>query len=350
MIAAQAYILRATGKSPDLEDIFVSDQLTKGQVRLRILYSGLCATQMEEIFVSSRNAEHMPHMFGHEAVAIVRDIGPGVLTKKIGDICVVHWRKSSIGLDSQPGSYFSGNKQVKSGKVVTFSTDVVVPENRVSHLPPGVSHESGVLLGCALTTGWGSVVKVGQFSPGESLLVIGLGAVGVFSVLAAKQLGSRSVIGIDPKAAIISKVKQIGLDEFFPSLQRYFHGERYARHDRSTRPDLVIETSGDAGVIESLVDWLPVTSRLVLVGMPRESARPRINTQRMLDGLKLLASNGGEVDPGLDLESGSSLLMQGANGVGALKIRVLPADAIADALTNFPTHGLTRFVLKMSSI
>jgi len=302
---------------------------------------------MEEIFVSSRNAEHMPHLFGHEAVGVIEQVGQGVITKKIGDICVIHWRKSSIGLDSEPGAYFSKGARIKSGKVVTFSTNVVVPENRVSPLPREVPPHYGVLLGCSLTTGWGSVLKVGEFLPGESILIIGLGAVGVFAALTAKKMGARLVTGVDRKISTGQKSERIGLSRFHPSLEEYLTQNR--PEDGHRAPDLVIDTSGDPKVIEEIISWLPTSSRLVLVGMPRGKVNPKIDIQKMLDGLKLAGSNGGGVDPGIDLQAASGLLIEIRRAESPLEIKVMAADSLARAVKDFQTQGLLRFVLQMNS-
>lgn len=298
MIDAQAYILRRTGAVPELEGIQVSDELEKGQVRLKVLYSGLCATQIEEIFASSRNAKFMPHMFGHEGVGVVEAIGPGVETKQVGDKCVIHWRRSSLGLDAEPGRYFSNGQKLNSGKVVTFSTQVVVPENRVSLAPRNISMESASVLGCSLPTGWGSVIRVGEMKHGDVVIVVGLGAVGTSAAQVAIASGASKVIVIEPR----------GVDPRMKENSNLVHLTELSESTLkvelpwdSGAQVLAIDTSGSSEVIELLLDILPPKARFVLVGMPRHGERVRLNTQKLLDGLRLSGSNGGEFDPASDL-------------------------------------------------
>lgn len=299
MIDAQAYVLREKGVIPELEDVQVSDELSVGQVLLRVLYSGLCATQMEEIFVASRNAKYMPHLFGHEGVGVIQAVGPGVETKQVGETCVIHWRQSSVGLDAEPGHYyFSNGQKISSGKVVTFSTQVVVPENRITHCPNGVAIPTAPVLGCSLPTGWGSVVRVGKVRLGDVVIVVGLGAVGTSAARVALAAGASKVIVVEPRevdppmlndplVVHFSSVDDMGL---WLELQKH-SGEKV----------LAIDTSGSPSVIESLLEQLKPESRLVLVGMPKEGGKVRLDTQKLLDGLRITGSNGGDFDPARDL-------------------------------------------------
>lgn len=300
MIAAKAYLIRESGIVPGIEEIQLAEELSRGQVRLRVLYSGLCATQMEEIFVSSRNAKYMPHLFGHEGVGVIEAIGPGVETKRVGDTCVIHWRQSSVGIDAEPGQYFSSGRKVNCGKVVTFSTHVVVPENRVTNLPDGFPMDRAALLGCSLTTGWGSVAKVGSHNANDCVLVVGLGAVGTAAAWSARLRGSSVVLGLDTKTSKSASWRNSGVTAFFSNLAE-FDGNSPERPSLDM-VSLALDTSGNTEVIEYLLNKLPRSSRLVLVGMPSSSNLPQLNFQRLLDGLSLLGSNGGAVDPGLEIE------------------------------------------------
>lgn len=347
MIDAQAYVLRESGKIPELEEVRVSDELETGQVKLRVLYSGLCATQMEEIFSSSRNRSFMPHVFGHEGVGVIESVGDGVVERKIGDTCVIHWRKSTSGLDANPGRYFSGRSRINGGKVVTFCSTVVVPENRTTPLPENFSLEYGPLLGCSLTTGWGSLVKVGKFQVGESVLVAGLGAVGTFAALSATLLGARDVTGIDPKGFSESQYSERGVSRYFSTLSSMLNSLKGTSNGLTQ--DLIIDTSGDATTIETLLELAPPTSRIVLVGMPRGQVKPGLPVQRLLDGLKVFGSNGGCVNPGEDFSKVSLLFDTRMKDWDSDLIRTLRLDELRGAISLFNTGTTLRVVLDMQS-
>lgn len=297
-IPAKAFLLREKGSVPKLEEIQVSDSLQPGQVLVRMLYTALCATQVEEIYVASRNAKYMPHLFGHEGVGIIEKTGLGVDHLAVGQVCVLHWRKSTLGLDAPPGDYFSNGEKLNSGKIATFSTHVVIPSNHVTLLPDGVPFELAPLLGCSLTTGWGAVMNNGKLRPGESVVVIGLGGVGSSAFRTAIFAGAKSVVGVDLENRLADIKSE--LVKFYNSTIEMM--QSYSLDSSETFPDLVIDTTGDPKVFESLIEWLPTTARLVLVGMPKLGIQPKLNTQKLLDGLRLEGSNGGEFDPKQDLE------------------------------------------------
>jgi len=344
VIDAQAYILRERGSVPQLEDIKVSEDLSRGQVLVRVIYSALCATQMEEIYVSGRNSKFMPHLFGHEGVGVIEQVGPDVTHRKVGETCVIHWRESSLGLDASPGIYSSGPNLVNSGKTVTFSTHIVVPENRLTLAPAKIPLHLAPLFGCSLSTGWGSLAKVGLFSPPEPVIVTGLGAVGSFAALSAKLLGSKYVIGIDPKSSIADSWRERGLDAFAESIEAALEQLDLVH----CLPELIIETSGDPDVIEKLSALAGRSSRLILVGMPKEGIRPRVDAQNLLDGLTLKGSNGGSVDPALDFQIISKLFSQTLNNMGSDAVKTLRLNELDQAVREFRSGNHLRIVLSMA--
>jgi len=292
MISCRAYILRERGVIPSLEHIEVDDNLLEGQVLVRILYSGLCATQLEEIMVSSRNEKYMPHLFGHEGVAEVIKVGSGATKLVAGDLVVVHWKTSSIGLDAPPGSYWQGMKKINAGKVVTFTEYSVVPENRLTAVPSNINIELAAVLGCAYPTGWGSIRRVGKLIAGERVLIVGIGGVGLAALSAALKIPKTEIFVADKNQRRLST-----LAKNFPLVKSIHLSESILSE---IRPNLVIDSSGSPEVHELLVDFCPIDSRIVLVGMPARSEKSLINTQRLLDGLQIMGSNGGGIDFGGD--------------------------------------------------
>lgn len=299
MIDARAYVLRNSGTVPEIENIQIDDKLQRGQVLVEVTHTSFCGTQVEEIFSSSRNARYMPHLFGHEASARVLATGPEVRTVQTGQKVVVHWRKSSQGLDSAPGLYRKGGEKLNSGKVVTLSSHAVVPENRISPIPLGLPVSSAALLGCSYSTGWGAVMKSGNLRPGEAVLVIGFGGVGRAAVVAAEAHGARSIVVIDPRDLSNSDISTFGVTKVFSTIDDWLSvtggvGDSW--------PELVIDTAGVVKNLENIIDQVTSDSRLILVGMPKNGERLKLDTQKLLDGLTVKGSNGGDVDPAVDFE------------------------------------------------
>ena len=78
-----------------VDDINLPTNLDYGQVLVKVLVSGLCGAQLQEIAGLKGNEKFMPHLVGHEGCGLVEKIGPGVSKVKSGDKVVLHWRKGS---------------------------------------------------------------------------------------------------------------------------------------------------------------------------------------------------------------------------------------------------------------
>ncbi len=150
------------------------EKLSFGQVLVKVLVSGICGAQLQEIAGDKNNTKYIPHLLGHEGCGIVEDVGMGVTKVKKGDKVVMHWRKGD-GIESDFPSYAFKGKIIRSGKVTTFSEYSVVSENRITPVPQDVPNDFCALLGCGLSTALSAVANEAQVKPGESVMVVGLG-------------------------------------------------------------------------------------------------------------------------------------------------------------------------------
>ena len=75
------------------------EELSYGQVQVKVLVSGICGAQLAEIRGEKGNAAYLPHLLGHEGCGIVKACGVGVTRVKPGDKVVIHWRKGRIKLE-----------------------------------------------------------------------------------------------------------------------------------------------------------------------------------------------------------------------------------------------------------
>ena len=104
--------------------------LESGQVFVKILYSGVCRSQLMEVSGLRGDDRWLPHLLGHEGSGVVEDVGPDVKKFKKGDEVILSWIKGS-GIEAQGAIYDSDDVAINSGKVTTFSNYSVVSENRL---------------------------------------------------------------------------------------------------------------------------------------------------------------------------------------------------------------------------
>ncbi|NBQ17111.1 hypothetical protein EBU24_02225 [bacterium] len=128
----------------------------QGQVLVKILTSGLCGAQLQEIAGLKGNANFLPHLLGHEGCGIVEKVGPAVSKVKVGDKVVLHWKKSD-GIESSFPTYYCEGQKIGGGKVTTLSEYSLVSENRMTVVGHETPNDFSALLGCGLSTALGTI-------------------------------------------------------------------------------------------------------------------------------------------------------------------------------------------------
>jgi S-(hydroxymethyl)glutathione dehydrogenase / alcohol dehydrogenase len=191
----RAAVLRRPGDRLCVEELEIPD-LQSGQVLVKVAFSGVCRSQLMEARGGRGNDRWLPHLLGHEGSGTVQAIGPDVTKVTVGDAVILGWIAGD-GLSVSGIRYASAAGFVNAGPVTTFCTHSVVSENRVVPSPKELPLDVAVLFGCALLTGGGMVLNELRPDPTASLVVFGLGGVGLSALVAAKACGCRRVIAID---------------------------------------------------------------------------------------------------------------------------------------------------------
>ena len=189
-------ILIESKKPLVLGDIDLPEKIEFGQVLVKVSYSSICGAQINEIDAIKGNDKFLPHLLGHEGSGIVEKIGKGVTTVKPGDHVVLHWRKSS-GIQSSPPKYSWKGKQINAGWVTTFNEKAVVSENRVTVIPKDFDLRMAALFGCSVTTGFGVVNNDAKIKIGQSVLIFGIGGLGLSIAYASSLVSAYPIIGVD---------------------------------------------------------------------------------------------------------------------------------------------------------
>ena len=101
----KAAILKEKKGKLIFEDIYFKDELKRGQIFVKLKYSGICGKQIDEIDGIGGKDPYLPHLLGHEGSGVVLNIGPGVKKVKKNDNVVLHWIKSN-GIQSETPKYF----------------------------------------------------------------------------------------------------------------------------------------------------------------------------------------------------------------------------------------------------
>lgn len=275
-----------------------------GQVKVKMLVSGICGAQLQEIAGNKGNAKFLPHLMGHEGCGIVEETGLGVTKVKPGDKVVCHWRVGS-GIESPFPKYVLNGKTITSGKVTTFNECSIISENRLTVIPSDVPPVFGALLGCCITTAFGIINNDAEVSLGDTVIVVGCGGVGLNLIYGAQLAGASEIIGIDISDSKRSLALKAGATKFITIDDANLS---------SLRGDAVIDTTGNPDAIAKTIHLLHDNGRYVLVAHPKPGTSVSIPNLHQLfgsNGKTIVASQGGSTNPTVDIPKYVNLYKNG---------------------------------------
>jgi S-(hydroxymethyl)glutathione dehydrogenase/alcohol dehydrogenase len=181
-------------------------------VRVRIAATGVCHSDLSLARGTLR--QKMPVVLGHESAGTVVSIGEGVVSTEPGDRVVLCWAPPdgtcwfcregepwlcahSSDAAGLPYAQLDGQDVYPGLSTGGFAEETVVSERAVLPVPDDVPLEQAALVGCAVMTGVGAVLKTARVRPGQSVLVVGLGGVGLSVVQGARLAGAGQVVVTD---------------------------------------------------------------------------------------------------------------------------------------------------------
>lgn len=232
----QAAILRGVGKNWEVCEIEL-DQPRHGEVLVRMATAGICHTDdhfatgdavpSTELVAMMRAAgmatpDWFPLIGGHEGAGIVEEVGPGVSSLQPGDHVGMsfipacgkcRWCVSGQSYICDVGANLFAKEMITDGTVRrhlgeealmattqlgTFSEYVVTSEDSLIKIDESIPFHAASLVSCGVTTGWGSATVSAGTQPGDTVVVIGIGGVGMNALQGARGAGAKYVIGVDP--------------------------------------------------------------------------------------------------------------------------------------------------------
>ncbi|NMH99863.1 Zn-dependent alcohol dehydrogenase [Pseudonocardia acidicola] len=210
--AVRAALLRAVGEPMAVETIRLR-AVGAGDVRVRIDATGVCHSDLS--LARGVLAQPLPAVLGHEACGTVVEVGEGVTDIAEGQRVILLWITpcgecfhcehgephlcaNGSSRAGEPYAVTEQGEPVYPGLTVgSFAEQTVVPRGAVIGVPDDIDTTDAALLGCAVTTGVGAVTRTAGVTAGSSVLVIGLGGVGLSVLQGAKLAGAGTVIAVD---------------------------------------------------------------------------------------------------------------------------------------------------------
>ena len=253
---SKAALIWGVGADWSVEDIEIDDP-KPGEVLVRMHYAGLCHSD-EHVRTGDFSAppewglhDPIPCIGGHEGAGVVEAVGDGVTSVRPGDhvaasfipscgVCppcsTGHQNLCDLGAELMAGTgmisdhtwrHHARGRDVNAMALLgTYSEWMVAHEHSLVKVEPHHPLEAVALVSCGVATGWGSSVNQGEVRAGDTVVVVGVGGIGINAVQGARHAGATTIIAVDPVAMKRETAQQLGathsaasMEECFPLLQ-----------------------------------------------------------------------------------------------------------------------------------
>lgn len=338
------------------------DAPQNGEVLIRMTAAGVCHSDLS--VVDGNRPRPLPMALGHEGTGVIEEVGPGVEGLNVGDHVVTVFLPRcedcencrtdgklpcSRGTESNNSGYLpGGGHEVRLHRpdgaevlhhlgVSAFATHAVVNQASVVKIGSDVPAEAAAPLGCAVLTGGGAVVNAGQPEEGDSIMVVGLGGVGIAALLTAIGLKKGTVIAVDAEEDKLSRAAELGADETYTPGQV---------SEQGIKANLVIEAAGHPKAFETAFNATAVGGRTVTVGLPSPKAESVINPVVLTaEARTVMGSYLGSAVPSRDIPRYEDLWRQGELAVEELVSSRIALDDINQAMDTLADAKAIRQVI-----
>jgi S-(hydroxymethyl)glutathione dehydrogenase/alcohol dehydrogenase len=240
--------------------------LKPSDVLVRIRATGLCHTDLEVIEGALRYP--MPIVLGHEAAGIVEQVGPAARGVKVGDHVVLSWNPHcghcfycdrgspilceeylgngplAVSFDGESRAALADGRELRQLMYLgSFGEYCIVADQQAIVVPQEIPFDRACLIGCGVMTGVGAALNLGAIAHGDTVMVIGCGAVGLAAVQGARLAGAGRIIAVDVTPAKLTLAAKVGATQGIDASKE--DAVAIVRRETSGRgADVVIESAG----------------------------------------------------------------------------------------------------------
>jgi NDMA-dependent alcohol dehydrogenase len=242
-VKTRGAIMRSAPGTYEVVDL-VSDDPRPGEIQVKMVASGLCHSD-DHLATGDIPMAHYPMAGGHEGAGVVMKVGDNTPGFEEGDHVVFSFlpacgkcRWCANGMSylcdlgagllvgarfDDPSSFrFTLEDGTDVGQMCglgTFAEVTTVSADSAVKIPKDIPLEVACLTGCGVGTGWGSSVQAAKVEPGETVIVMGVGGIGINAVQGAAFAGASHVIAVDPVPFKLEKARELGATETFAGIE-----------------------------------------------------------------------------------------------------------------------------------
>lgn len=335
-----AIILAALGQLPALETVTIHDP-GPDEVAVRLVASGICHTDISYM----RDARTTPVLLGHEGAGVVESVGANITHVQPGDHVVINWQVKcgrcrwclsgrqdlceNVQATAAPRVYWHDAPLHVMLNAGTFCPVAVVPALGAIPVRKDMPLEKVALLGCAVATGVGAALFTANVQPGEGVVVIGVGGVGLNVVQGARLANAGLIIAIDVDDERLGRALTIfGATHTINSRQQDALAE-VKRLTGGRGVEHVFEVVGQPELMLQGIDMLSRGGTLTLVGAAaRDATLPFFPRRFMSQQQAIRGCIYGSIRPAIDLPLFADWYVNGKLRLDDLHTATIPLDDV----------------------
>lgn len=348
----RAVVFEGVGQPLRVEELNLQGPAA-GEVKVDLVSAGLCHSDLHVVNGDWRHKT--PIVLGHEGAGVVVEVGESVANVAVGDHVIVSWMPScgvclqctsgrpwlcesamaALGTDCM----FDGTTRLSraDGSPVyqylsagAFSQEAVIPAGGAVKIRYDAPLDNVAIIGCAVATGFGAVVSTARMEWGSTMVVIGLGAVGLSAIQGGVHSAARRIIAVDVVAAKLETARRFGATDVIDASEV---DPVEAIHELCGGVDYVFECVGQATTAEQAMCMLALHGTVIIVGQPKEGTRPSYDALLMsCCEYRIIGSNYGSTRPSVDFPKLVDLYMSGNLMVDELITHRRPLDEAQQAV------------------
>ncbi|NBO84217.1 MAG: Zn-dependent alcohol dehydrogenase [Actinobacteria bacterium] len=315
------------------------------EILVRNIAAGICHSDL--LFYEGTWAHPIPTILGHEVAGIVMAVGPDVTSVKPGDhivgcaggpcyecrYCVMGRpiictnRNHDRAASDTPRIRSNGSKINQYGQLSGFAEGMLIHEHACVVIPKDIPLQLAAIIGCGVATGLGAVFNTARVEPGASVVVTGVGGVGLNAVQGARIAGASKVIAVDISDDNLALAKKLGATHLVNAAQT--NSVHAIRDLTAGGADYVIETSGSANVAETAFEMLGEGAVLTLVGLPAHGTKISFDMTRLIPSeMSVRGCHVGSLRPRIDLPRYCEMYLNGSLDLESLVTRTYSLSEI----------------------
>ena len=339
--------------------------LRSGEVRVRIEAAGLCHSDVS--VVNGTIPFPTPVVLGHEGAGVVLEVAEGVTSVKEGDHVVLttlgncgscaacdrgeptHCR-ATMGRFGRPYTV-GGEKAFQFANTGVFCEETVVLENQAVVIPDDIPFASACLVGCGVVTGVGAVLNRAKVQPGETVVVIGIGGIGLNVVQGAAIAAAGRIVAIDANPSKQSEAIRFGATDFIDASSTGPAAGDTTAAVKELLPDgadHVFECVGAPALIRQSIDLLDWGGNCVLLGVPKLGTETSFVVNDLYNDKSIMGCRYGTTRPHHDIPMLLGLYRQGRLKLDELVSQTYPLRDVQDALDDLHDGKLNRGVFDIA--